>query len=1768
MKMRLLIISCFLLLSSFVYGQNCISGVSITSSNPAICSGESVTLTATPSGGTAPYNYVWSTGETTRTINVNKAATYTVTVSDKTNGCQPVKQTFTIGSATAPDAPTAADGFACPNGTATLTATAPGGLYQWYSSSAGGAPLGTGDTFTTPVVTTSTTFYVETIVNGCVSPRTAVAVTVAATPTATGITSICAGSSTKLTAHGGSTFRWYDAPTGGTLLQSDSVFTTPALNATTTYYVEATVNGCTTNRRSVKVTVNNPPAIPTTRDQVICAGSSITLSVSVASGVLVSWYNVPTGGKALITSTQYTTPPLNTTTTYYVETSANGCTSGRTPITVNVNSLPAAPTVKSDTVCYGNPAVLTATAPGGTYNWYDAASGGTLLFTGDTYTTPILTTSTDYYVSATQGTCVGPRVKVTALVRPLPPQPQVNSQIICYGSSASLTAKANSGTFQWYDAAQGGNLLFTGDTYNTPALTANATYYVQTVLASCVSPRTVVNVTVLPAVQAPTANGQTICSGNSATLTATGSANYEWYAAAQGGSPLSSSQVFITPALTTTTTYYVQSISQSCTSSRTPVTVTVDTPPSTPTISGGGTVCSGSAVTLTASSSSGTFQWFDSANGTNPIHTGATFTTSGLSKDTTFYVQATSGTCVSSRTSVSITVSPVTNPGFNYTSGTYCVSSANPTPTIADAAGGVFSSSPNGLVFVNNTTGEINIAASSPGTYTVSFKSNGSCGFVTSKLLAIVTQGSATFSYPSPICQYQPDVLPTFPGGAGAGNFTASNSGLVFKDKTTGEIDLTKSTPGTYTVTNDIGSASCATAPYSTTVTITPGTGVSAGPDQTVLTGTVVQLAGSFKNAAGVTWSGGTGTFSNVNDPHATYTPGSGETTAVLKLTTNGGNCTDKSSTVTIHIGSLPDSPTAASVSVCMGSSATLAATAPGGSYKWFDAATGGNQVGSGALFTTPALMTTTNYYVQTTINGLTSNRTQVIVTVDSIPKAPVANADTICVATAATLVANSPSAGATFQWYDAATGGNEVANTQSYTTPILSGSATYYVQTTVNNCVSPRSTVPVTVNTQPTISSASTQNICSGKPLGYTITSNVASAKYTWSRAAVTGISNPAVTNQVGAGINETLVNTSTAPVVVTYNISASSGSCVSNPFTLSVTVAPVTTVLSAAADTICNAVANNYVIVFNTDHPKFTWSRDAVPGISNSPVSGQAADTLREALFNTTTAPIKVPYTIHIASPGCDSSTFVLTTLVNPTPHITSLPKITVCSGQPVNYTITSDIPSTFIWSRDTLNVVSNPAVSGQTSTTINEVLHNTTTTAQVVVYKITTTSTSCQDTTFQLNVTLTPQPKLPKITSNSPVCVDNTIQLNTPNVHGATYTWTGPNGFSSHDNNPAINNVTKANAGVYTLSIAYGSGCPSDVATDTVAVDDPPIAHAGQPREVCFNADTIHLSGVITGGSSTGIWTSQGTGTFSPEVNDLNAYYTFSDADRAAGSVMLTLASTSKDGCAVSTSDLLVTFDPLPVVDPGKNVDVCSQDASVPLNGQISNAPGGTWTTSGSGYFSPNANTLNAQYMPSSSDAASGMVSLTLTSIPKICASVSKTMYVRFIPPPTITVRPEQYVVSGKKLKLITNVSSDSVTYKWTPSAGLDNDSVAEPVVTGGATDITYTLTVTDPRGCTSQASVLIRALKSIVIYNTFTPNNDGINDYWDIPALVDYPNVIVDVYDRDGRNVFHSVGYPKPWDGLYAGKVLPTGTYYYVIKTGIDNEIFSGWVALLK
>ena len=165
------------------------------------------------------------------------------------------------------------------------------------------------------------------------------------------------------------------------------------------------------------------------------------------------------------------------------------------------------------------------------------------------------------------------------------------------------------------------------------------------------------------------------------------------------------------------------------------------------------------------------------------------------------------------------------------------------------------------------------------------------------------------------------------------------------------------------------------------------------------------------------------------------------------------------------------------------------------------------------------------------------------------------------------------------------------------------------------------------------------------------------------------------------------------------------------------------------------------------------------------------------------------------------------------------------------------------------------------------------------------------------------------------------------------------------------------------------------------------------------------------------------------------------------------------------------------------------------------------------------------------------------------------------------PVINLAKDTVVYLGNKLMLnATVISADTVTYLWTPNVWLDSDTLLNPIASP-QTNISYQLQVNSSGNCSSSASINVLLL-NIKIPNAFSPNGDNINDKWIIDGLIDYKNCSVEVFNRSGQIVFHSIGYNQPWDGTRNGKPLPIGTYYYFIdpKNGIPS--FSGAITILR
>ena len=100
-------------------------------------------------------------------------------------------------------------------------------------------------------------------------------------------------------------------------------------------------------------------------------------------------------------------------------------------------------------------------------------------------------------------------------------------------------------------------------------------------------------------------------------------------------------------------------------------------------------------------------------------------------------------------------------------------------------------------------------------------------------------------------------------------------------------------------------------------------------------------------------------------------------------------------------------------------------------------------------------------------------------------------------------------------------------------------------------------------------------------------------------------------------------------------------------------------------------------------------------------------------------------------------------------------------------------------------------------------------------------------------------------------------------------------------------------------------------------------------------------------------------------------------------------------------------------------------------------------------------------------------------------------------------------------------------------------------------------TYEVRVVDENGCEAVASIFMEFI-DIEIPNFFTPDGDGQNDFWIPRNMEQFPEILIKIFDRYGRVVSNQTKDSQGWDGLYSGKELPTGDYWYVIKLNGERD----------
>jgi gliding motility-associated-like protein len=261
----------------------------------------------------------------------------------------------------------------------------------------------------------------------------------------------------------------------------------------------------------------------------------------------------------------------------------------------------------------------------------------------------------------------------------------------------------------------------------------------------------------------------------------------------------------------------------------------------------------------------------------------------------------------------------------------------------------------------------------------------------------------------------------------------------------------------------------------------------------------------------------------------------------------------------------------------------------------------------------------------------------------------------------------------------------------------------------------------------------------------------------------------------------------------------------------------------------------------------------------------------------------------------------------------------------------------------------------------------------------------------------------------------------------------------------------------------------------------------------------------------------------------------------------------------GTCANTQDFSVVVKATHIITFAQSPSFCPEDNPFQLNPLNITGPAGNGVytgngVSGSGLFSPSVagtGIANVSYIYTTANSCPDIVTQQIT----VYAS------------PTVTTDGPLTVLEGEQLTLKASASGHALSYKWSPSTGLDHDNVLNPVA-GPAETTSYRLTVTSAEGCSSSADVTVKVLKYLVIPNAFTPNGDGKNDIWDIKYLDSYPNNTVEIFNRYGGKIFFSTGYTIPWDGRYKGTYLSSGTYYYIINPKNGRKVVSGSITIIR
>jgi PKD repeat protein len=1096
--------------------------------------------------------------------------------------------------------------------------------------------------------------------------------------------------------------------------------------------------------------------------------------------------------------------------------------------------------------------------------------------------------------------------------------------------------------------------------------------------------------------------------------------------AASGGAATSISSFTATNSTSSpvTATITVKGTKGTCVTTKT-FTITVWNKPAAPTAVSPITYCA-NAIASPLSATAGTSQhlvWYPGASLTAPT---PVTTTPGNTIYQVSQVNDTTG-CESNQTNITVTInaSPVIT----------SVTPANPiscgTATGSLSINGLIANTSYSISYTKNGGAPVvaNMLSSGTGIITISNLTAGTYDNITATLTACTSlpSGPVTLSDPNPpdtptagatattICSGQAinfssgtTTPPTVSySWSGPNSFSSSLQNPVL-------TNATVAASGTYSVT--VTKAGCASAAATVNITVNQSPSIPTVSAPVICSGQTLNISASSTPAA-VTygWSGPGGFTDNSQNPsrpNATVSmSGSYTVTATL------GTCISTAS-VTALVKLTPSITASATQPTSCGTatgSIVLTGLIAGTytvSYEKNSAPITISQTIAGNTLTISNLTAGVYDHIRVTLDGCPSNEQGPFTLADPNPPAapqPQSNGP-VCSGNALQLSVISPVAGGSYSW----TGPNGFSSPQP--SAQVSAAATtaatgnYTVTVSVSGCSSLPATIAVVVNQTPALPTITNNSpVCSGNTLSLSANTTTSGAiSYSWTGPG---------------GFTSLLQNISIPSAALTdagtYNVTATLGTCSSDrSSTVVVNGTPAISSVQPGNPTQCATATGSLTIhgltVSTSYQYAYTFNGSPQTGNSNSDASGNLVlSGLSSGVYDL----------ITVTLTGCTSAAAGPFSLADPNPP--AQPSVTtggpVCSGNTLQLNAVSLTPGvTYSWTgpNSFTSNLANPTVPNATM-------------AAGGSYSVTATLNSCTSAAGTVVATVNQTPDIPTVSSPE-TCSSQSLSLTANSATpGVSYSWTGPNSFTSILQNPVLNPATIAASGTYTATATLGT-CSASNTTIALVKPTPVISGTFTHPQACSTpTGSIALQTLAAGSYTVSYTFNTAPITLASQSPDGAGILTISNL--AAGiydNITVTL-----NGCTSSTVGPFTLADPNPPAPPvaGSNGPLC---AGATLNLTATNIGGASYSWTGPSTFSSalqNPSLINAQ------PADGGTYSVTVTV--NNCTSSAATVLVVVNPLPATPVitTPVSYCVDATPIALSATPNAGATINWYTVSSG---------------------------------------------------------------------------------------------------------------------------------